>query len=566
MNIAFDAGAIEIGKGSGIGNYTLNQFERMIQQTPENEYFYFNTVVQSHLMDGIREANFHYCFYDMGSNNKLREYNGVYREIYGELVRNFLRHNQIDIFYITAPFFCGNVLYEEEWFRGVTVVATAWDIIPYVMKDLYLKNKTMYEWYMSCIDMLRWTDRQLAISSSVKEDMVRYLHFDPAKINIIYGGVSERFCEVPISPEGKSSLYKKFGITSEFILCCVSADARKNVQGAMRAFSKLPKTLIAQYQLVIVGRMFPKKKAEFENLISSLQLNDRVILTDYVSDEEMVQLYNLPKCMIFPSLYEGFGLPALESWACGTPVIASNNSSLGEIVGDAGLLFDPTDISDMAKVMETALTTADLPALLEKGRAKVKQFTWDWVAELTLSAIATAVSRKECTAKQPQEKIALIYPTSNLGEIWDTLPTLISRRFTVDVYADYELSNGIKRVPVKQLLSQYKKYHTLISLGINAELLSILQPVFAKNRNLWMVAEECLENLLHIAAGEKILAENAVSDAGKCKLSCYFHSVENTEAYSFDRVVTASDVVRQALLEQSLACPVYDIFPLDEDC
>lgn len=568
MNIAFDAGAIEIGKGSGVGNYTLHQFESIIRQTPSNQYFYFNIVQNSDLVDAIHEKNFHKCYFYAGKDALLRRYDGRYQDVYGEIVKAFIRKNQIDVFYITSPFFSDNVLYKKEWFESVVVVATAWDIIPYVMRKQYLNNRILFKWYMTCIDMLRWTDRQLAISNSVKEDMVHYLQFNPEKIDIIYGGVSGRFRQIKVDETEKSSLFRKFGINNEYLLCCVSADQRKNVRGAVEAFSKLPRTLLESYQMVIVGRILPEKKQEYTQLLDSLGISSRVVLTDYVTDEELLALYNLAKLMIFPSLYEGFGLPVLEAWACGTPVIASQNSSLGEIVGDAGLLFDPRNTGEITKTMVTALTTADWDELLAKGREKVKKFTWDWVGELTLDAINTAVMQKK-RKTMSYEKIALVYPPVDLGRVWDCLPVLLKDYFTMDVYTNYpeHIKSGKYGIFPTQDLERYKTdYDWLVVIAPDPVMIHPgHKTAFQAEKSIWLVADEALENLLRRVLGLTLLAPKAVSDAAKVSLSHYFDSISSipeTSFHGFDKTITANPERQKNMVEQSLAHAVYLINPL----
>ena len=559
MNIAFDAGAIEIGKGSGIGNYTLNQFKKMIELAPQNQYYYFNCIEDSHLTDCLTGVNFHKCYYDMGPNQIMRHYNGRYQDVYGELIKGFIRKYQIDIFYITSPFFAENVLYRKEWFLGSKVVATAWDIIPYVMRKQYLSDRKIYKWYMDCIDMLRATDRQLAISNSVKEDMVNYLDFDPERIDIIYGGVSEHFRQLEIKCDEQAALYKKFGITSDFILCCVSADQRKNVKGAIKAFAKMSKLTTDSVQMVIAGRILPEKEIEFTQLIHSLHMTGRILLTGYVTDEELLFLYNLAKLMIFPSLYEGFGLPALEAWACGTPVIASNNSSLGEIVGDAGLLFDPTNSDDISRVMEFALTEANLDVLIEKGREKVGRYTWDYVAQLTIDSLETVNRVRGSNPFQHRERVALVYSEGSLSKVWRKLPELLSDRFCVDVFSEDPTSVEDEAMKIRffEDLEVHSSAYDWIMLVSPAALTRNTQ-CYPTGKTVWIQAEERLEGLLRVALGFGSPTDQTLCDVELTRLSSYFKQNKPALAsLSYDKALTANKEEREKLLKLSMDHPVY---------
>ena len=391
MNIAFDAGAIEIGKGSGVGNYTLHQFEHLMRLYPEHNFYYFNVIEEYPYADRLSASNLHKRYFYLGKDQVLRHYEGEYQDVFGSIVRNFIIQNQIDVFYITAPFLTSpdigfNVIYKKEWFNGINVVATVYDVIPYVLKKQYLSSKETYNWYMHCIDALRFADRLLVISNSVKDDMSKLLGFDSEKIDVIYGGVSDKYRIIEIPQRDQDALYSKWGINGEFILCCVSADWRKNTEGAIKAYALLPEELRSKYQMVIAGRLADKSRCEKD--LQNLGLEGRVILTDYIpNDDELVKIYNLAKIIIIPSFYEGFGLPVIEAWACGKAVLASNNSSLAEIVGETGLLFDPHDVNDMAQVLTTALTSAHLQDLASRGYAKLSFYTWDNVAKFTMEAI-----------------------------------------------------------------------------------------------------------------------------------------------------------------------------------
>jgi len=391
MNIAFDAGAIEVGKGSGVGNYTYNQFKSLMQLYPDDNFFYFNIINDSFSGNHFEADNLTIRNFFMGQDYFLRHYEGEYQDILGELIRKFIIENEIDVFYVTAPFLTTpdigfNVVYKKEWFNGIHVVATVYDIIPYIMRKQYLPSKEAFSWYTRCLEFLKTVSRLLVISNSVKNDLMHYLEFSPQNIDIIYGGVSDKYKMQQIPDDIKKTLFQKFKITQEYVFCAVSADWRKNTEGVIEAFSLLPQDLQKRYQLVIAGRLSNRFKHEED--LRNRGLEGQVILTDYIqSDEELIQLYNLSKFVIIPSLYEGFGLPVLEAWACGKAVLASNNSSLGEIVGDTGILFDPTNTKDMARALTIALTSAPLHELAMRGHEKLEFYSWDNVATLTMDAI-----------------------------------------------------------------------------------------------------------------------------------------------------------------------------------
>lgn len=444
MNIAFDAGAIEVGRGSGIGNYTLHQFKAMAELYPEHNYYYLNLIHNSSLIDVIQAPNFHKIFLDTGKDGFIRHSGEKYYDLVGSGIKNFIAKYDIDVFYMTAPFLSplGTFQvapYQKEWLAETATVITVYDVIPYIMRDRYLAADADFKWYMKNVDMIRWTDRQLAISVSAKEDMVNYLGFDESKIDVIYGGVSDRYRVLKITSGQKKALFDKFAVNSEFLLGCVSADQRKNTDGLIKAYAAMPKELRDRYQLVIAGRLPPHDDgASFKRLIKELGMEGRVILTDYVTDEELIMFYNLAKLMVFPSLYEGFGLPLIESWACGTPVLASNNSSLGELAGDTGLTFDPNDCQDMTRGLVKALTSVDLEEKLRLGQAKLPLFTWERVAQLSMDAITLAYQEKQeaLAARAKPSLAAVFFNSGDLTENWRGTLSKLARHFSISVFID----------------------------------------------------------------------------------------------------------------------------------
>jgi glycosyltransferase involved in cell wall biosynthesis len=183
-------------------------------------------------------------------------------------------------------------------------------------------------------------DGVLADSQSTKEDLVALLGVEPARIEVVYPGVEERFRPI----EDQALLEKvraRYGLPPHFILGLGTLQPRKNFTRLIEAFADL-RSAICDLHLVIVGG----KGWLYENIFATVEqlgLDERVIFPGFVADEHLPALYNLADLFIFPSLYEGFGIPPLEALACGTPVITSNASSLPEVVGEAGLMVEATD-------------------------------------------------------------------------------------------------------------------------------------------------------------------------------------------------------------------------------
>lgn len=443
MNIAFDAVALlgPMSKNRGIGNYAQSLLKTLLRVDTKNHYFFFNAVEKTDIFRDELQAGLlqEYDFPMLANRERL--FSAGFLDIYRGVLEHFLKENEIDIFYITSPFDEHFPPYQKPWFGEVRVVACVYDIIPYVMRTHYFPNPGDIDWYMERVEMLRWADRYSVISQSVKDDMVSYLDFPAEKIDVIWGAPHDRFRKIDVSQTSKRDLDRKFGFDSPFIMCTGGDDERKNLAVLIRAFGGLPGVLTARYQLAIVCKLSEPSVKRYQALAKELGIANRVILTNFVSDEELLELYNSAYLVAFPSTYEGFGLPVVEAWACGIPVLTSNNSSLVQIAGDAAILVDPFSEEDIRHGLEYALTEADLRTLAEKGQARLKRFQWDKVAQLTVDCFESAGSlsvKSECAATR--KKLAFFTPLppiqSGISDYSVDILSALSGRFDIDVYID----------------------------------------------------------------------------------------------------------------------------------
>ncbi len=193
---------------------------------------------------------------------------------------------------------------------------------------------------------------------------------------VVPEGVGEQFRR--LGPEEFSpDLVTKLGAREPFILSVCSLEPRKNIDRLIMAFARLIEGHGLRHDLVLVGRQ-GWKSDRLHRLADDLGVADRVRFTGHVSDEELVRLYNKTDLFVYPSLYEGFGLPLLEAMACGAPVVASNRSSLPEVAGDAAIVVDPMSETELADAMARVLHDRDLRAsLVEKGYARASTYSWE---------------------------------------------------------------------------------------------------------------------------------------------------------------------------------------------
>lgn len=464
MNIAFDSYAIlgYMSRNRGIGNYTLSQFVSMINNDHENKYFFLNLIDRDFkLSPMIKNNNFTEDFIYTGKNNFLL-HNDCYSEVVGNIIKNYIRENNIDIFYITSPFETAFTLYKKEWFEGVKTITTVYDIIPYIMKEKYLSDKNNFNCYMKCVENLRWSDELFVISESVKTDLVKYLNFSPDNIKVIWGAVDERYRVVDISDSEKALLLDKFGITKPFVMCTGGEDGRKNLDGLIRAYSLMPENIRRSYQLVVVCKLSENGMKNLKSVAESSHVANDVIFTNFVSDEELLKFYNLASLMAFPSKYEGFGLPIVEAWACGTPVLTADNSSLKEIGGDAVILVNADSDKSIADGMSHMLSDEKiLSEYTEKGVKRLELYRWDNVSKNIISLINNIQTKKTSLSKPERLKIAFFTPLppiqSGISDYSEDIINELCLYCDIDVFIE-ETYNATPVFPPNVVIYSHKAY------------------------------------------------------------------------------------------------------------
>jgi glycosyltransferase involved in cell wall biosynthesis len=244
-------------------------------------------------------------------------------------------------------------------------------------------HKRINRTYLSLLTKLscRRASRIIAISEWTKHDIVLHYGIDAARVDAIPLAVDhERFR--PLSPAARTDFRAAHGIGERAVFYLGSIEPRKNLTRLIEAFARLPNNT----QLFIGGSL-AWKYDETIALARDLGLGDRIRLLGRVDPQDLPSWYSSCAVFAYPSLYEGFGFPPLEAMACGAAVVASNASSLPEVVGDAGLLVEPADVDALAHVLGRVLDDAHLRAdLQQRGIQRAAQFTWAHVAERTLDS------------------------------------------------------------------------------------------------------------------------------------------------------------------------------------
>ncbi|MEO0098367.1 MAG: glycosyltransferase family 1 protein, partial [candidate division WOR-3 bacterium] len=241
---------------------------------------------------------------------------------------------------------------------------------------------------------IRKADKIIVVSQSLKFDLMKLFSIPEGKIAVIHNGFDENFR--PITDKLTLSLIReKYHLPSDFILTLGVLEPKKNTERLLWAYAELKKSLPNLPKLVIGGsRKYGWLNTRLLPMVKNLKLAGEVIFPDTIFHEDLPAVYSLAKVFILPSLYEGFGLPVLEAMACGTPVVTSNISSLPEVAGDAAILVNPYDVSDIARgIKEALLNEKKRQEMIEKGLKNVQRFSWRKAAEEVLEVLEEVLKK-----------------------------------------------------------------------------------------------------------------------------------------------------------------------------
>jgi glycosyltransferase involved in cell wall biosynthesis len=250
----------------------------------------------------------------------------------------------------------------------------------------------------------RMSDRIVTVSETSRRDLAAWFHLPADKLRVVTEGPDPTFCPGPRSAESDRVLAKhNVPPCSKFLLYVGGLSPHKNLPRFVEAFAHVAKHDVNLFLVIVgdFGDVFHTHVPEIKSAIEQGGVEDRVVLPGFVPDPELVHLYRRAYALVQPSLMEGFGLPPVEAMACGTPVVSSQAGSLPEVVGDAGLFFDPTDIASIATVLRRLIAYPRLrDALADRALARASLFTWDRAADALLDCFNELTSSPRGRAYQ----------------------------------------------------------------------------------------------------------------------------------------------------------------------
>ncbi len=387
MRIVIDMRPLQIHRTRGLGTYARNLVENLLRIDYEYEYllFFRTDIGQSTL--------------DIQTNNSRKKDIFLKRPHRGARFQWLLDQILLPIeISLRKPNIFHSLLAQVPFRVNCPTVVTLPDFTNLILNEKGLCKKPLDVRMGDCIRVksMRKADKIITLSENSKRDIVRLLPAAEKKVEVIYLASDSNY--VPVrEKEQLIEIRRKYSIKNDFILYVGGFGYNKNINRLIQAFYEFSLISNHKWQLVLVGKLPNEKIAssgddtkhervkDLKNLIHSLGLVNEVVFTGFVPDEDLPALYSAARLFIFPSLYEGFGLPPLEAMACGTPVVASNTSSLPEVIGKAGILVNPLSIKEMVEAMMRVLASNTLQMEMhQKGLERTKRFSWEKTAQETL--------------------------------------------------------------------------------------------------------------------------------------------------------------------------------------
>ena len=384
MKVAIVAGSVE-GEKTGIGVYTYDLIRSLRDADCENEYF---TISRADLDHSFIDLH-HQITFGMPRFMPREKSGALFWQLVVVPIRLY-SHHELSLVHDPGNWACFALLN-----LPCKKVATIHDIGPILNPGNFKKITALI--YKILIPLtVRNANAIITVSEFSKNEIVRYLNITSDKIRVIHPGIDKKFRVLPkheILP-----LFDKYKIPAKFILYVGSIHKQKNIQALIRAYSLIKRN--TDCKVVIVGQKMFDGGYLLRELIEDLHLEKDIIFTGYAADEDMPAFYNAARIFVFPSLYEGFGLPPLEAMACGTPVITSNRASLPEAVGDAGLIVDPDDTERLAEAMIELITDEALrQEMIMRGLERVRRFSLENTASKTLEVYREVLGIKKYQPK-----------------------------------------------------------------------------------------------------------------------------------------------------------------------
>ena len=352
MKIAIDIRTAG-GEKAGKGWYTFHIVKSLLEQDSSNQYILYSK-------DGVPG-------FDQFKNVIQKQISG-YGVLWHKNVVRDTKKEKVDLFFAPSSFIV------PAWLpKTIKTIITVHDLVAFLYPTNHNKKAVIIE-KVFLKKALKKADHVITVSNNTKKDLYQKFKYNKDQISTIYCSASDDFRPVP--KEELTAFTKKTNLPKNFFLAVGTIEPRKNYPNLIRAFAQISEKY-PDHHLIIVGKDGWKSEKVHEE-IKKNYLQKKVHILGYLSGDSLTSLFNLAKAFVFPSFYEGFGIPPLEAMKCGCPVIASNTSSIPEVVGDSALLVNPEKIEEISGAMEKIIKDPELrDKLKNKGLNQSKKFSWE---------------------------------------------------------------------------------------------------------------------------------------------------------------------------------------------
>lgn len=386
MNIAIDIRPLMEGKLSGIEVYTTHLLRELLKMDRNNTYILFAnaakslgtripefkeknvTVVQTRIPNKILNAGL--CFLRYPKLDKL-----IMRHLrkHPSLVPENMGGRSIDLFFLPDLRPCALS-------KNVTKITTIHDLSFVHFKKFFSRKTRLWYKLMKPLREIRTSDRLIAVSSFTKEDLVRTYGIPEEKITVIHEGIEESFCK-NLDEKAFQHIRRRYNLPEKYYLFLSTLEPRKNIHNLVKGFM-IYKLLNRKdnAKLVLAGAKNPKI---FSKVVMK-ELHPDIMFTGFIDEEDKESVIKHAAAFLYPSFFEGFGLPLLEAMKCGTPIITSNTSAMPEVAGDAAILVNPNFPDAIATALEKIQKPEIRETLQKKMAEQVKKFSWKECARKTL--------------------------------------------------------------------------------------------------------------------------------------------------------------------------------------
>lgn len=369
MKIGIDIRCLSEGRRTGVEEYTVNLLHNLFSLDQDNQYVLF--------LNGMREPSFDFTQFTKYPNVRLRHFRIPNKLL--NLCFWYLKWPHVDKMLGGVDlFFMPNINFAALSDRSklcLTVHDLSFEIFP----QTFSLKRRLWHFFVNPKQLCRRADVVVAISDSTRSDVINIYGIDAGKVQTNYNGANDDFVEVDRNDERLFAVREKYNLPFNFIFFLGTIEPRKNILAIVRAFDELKASgnpMLEKYKLVIAGVKGWKCDHIFDELKHAKYTND-IIYTNLITNEDKSLVYNLASLFVYPSFFEGFGLPVLEAMKCKVPVITSNSSSLPEVVGDAGIMIDPDKPDELLVAMKEMLLDRTLRDVLkEKAWRRAFQFNW----------------------------------------------------------------------------------------------------------------------------------------------------------------------------------------------